>query len=77
VSGNKLTTVHDMFMEQAQAIRALLDQAGLSQRRAALELECDDRAMRYWCAGKYLAPRMVRLALERLIQTGVRISDEE
>jgi hypothetical protein len=36
--------------ESTDKLRALLAEAGLSQRAAARELEIDDRTMRHWCA---------------------------
>jgi transcriptional regulator with XRE-family HTH domain len=48
-------------------IRELLVQAGLSQRGAARELELDERTMRYYCSGDRAVPKVVILALERLV----------
>ncbi len=50
--------------------------ADLSQRAAARELEVDEREMRYWCAGKERPPRMVMLALERLVELQRRVTDK-
>lgn len=47
-------------------LRALLERAGLSQRRAARELDIDERTMRRYCGGEIPIPRVVTLALERL-----------
>lgn len=54
---------------ESAELRAMLTRLGLSQRAAARELEVGYREMRYWCAGRYKAPRCVTLALERLIDT--------
>jgi DNA-binding transcriptional regulator YiaG len=53
-----------MFMEDAQEIRRLLSDCGLSQRKAANALGVEERVMRYWCAGKYYAPPYVMMALK-------------
>jgi predicted transcriptional regulator len=45
----------------------LLLSAGLSQRGAARELEISERMMRYYCSGEQPVPKVVILALERLI----------
>ena len=52
--------------DSTDRLRELLDEAGLSQRAAARELEIDDRTMRYWCASE--APRIAILAMERFIE---------
>jgi helix-turn-helix protein len=51
----------------AAQVRELIARAGLSQRGAAKELEISERMMRYYCAGEQHVPRMVILALERLV----------
>lgn len=51
----------------AQRLRQLLSQLSLSQRGAAAELGANPRDMRYWCSGERPVPRMVVLALERLV----------
>lgn len=58
----------------ADKVRALLTQAGLSQRGAAAELEISERAMRYYCGGDKV-PRVVMLALERLVDLQRRVGD--
>ena len=47
-------------------LRALLDRAGLSQRRAAQQLGIHERTMRRYIAGDLPIPRVVQLALEQL-----------
>lgn len=66
-------TLHD---PRPEYLRALLAQAGLSQREAARRLGLSPRALRYYCAGErtmpdgtrqpYLAPYVVQYALEGL-----------
>jgi hypothetical protein len=50
----------------ADLIRAELAALGLSQREAARKLQIDERAMRYYCAGREPVPRAVMLALRQL-----------
>lgn len=50
----------------ADLIREQLSALGLSQREAARQLGVEDRAMRYYCAGKLAVPAAVMLALEQL-----------
>jgi transcriptional regulator with XRE-family HTH domain len=52
----------------ADCIRAQLAALGLSQRDAARRLGIDDRAIRYYCAGKMPVPAVVTLALLQLEQ---------
>lgn len=52
----------------AKKLRALLERAGLTQVAAARELGMGERMMRHYCAGNWPVPRMVWLALERLIE---------
>lgn len=52
----------------AKRLRALLERAGLTQVQAARELGLGERMMRHYCAGTYPVPRMVWLALERVIE---------
>lgn len=47
-------------------LRALLDQAGMSQREAARRIGITDRALRYYAAGERSAPYPVQFALEQL-----------
>lgn len=60
--------------DRAAQVRELLARTGLSQREAARELECSDRLLRYYCAGKQEPPRMVILALERLVDMQRRVA---
>lgn len=55
-------------------IRALLEQAGLSQREAARRIGVSERVMRYYCAGEREPPYPVQFALESLSSSrrGVR-----
>lgn len=56
-------TLHD---PRPEYLRALLDEAGLSQREAARRIGITDRALRYYVAGQRVAPYLVQFALERL-----------
>lgn len=56
----------------ADKVRALLTQAGLGQRAAAVELQINERTMRGYCAGDRV-PKVVMLALERLVDLQRRI----
>ena len=55
-------------------LRALLQQAGLSQRAAARRIGISDRVMRYYLADEYAgyrpAPYPVQFALEALASSG-------
>jgi transcriptional regulator with XRE-family HTH domain len=53
-------------LSDVELIRALLADLGLSQREAARKLGVDERAMRYFCAGKEPVPPAVMLALQQL-----------
>jgi hypothetical protein len=53
--------------EHSDRIRALLAQLDMSQRGAARELGINERTMRDYCAAGSDVPRVVFLALERLI----------
>ena len=59
---------------QATQMRELLGRAGLSQREAARELQISDREMRGYCT-KVKVPRVVILALERLVDLGRHVGD--
>ena len=48
-------------------IRELLDQAGLTEQTAARELAIDEETVQRYAAGKEPVPRVVILALERLV----------
>jgi predicted ABC-type transport system involved in lysophospholipase L1 biosynthesis ATPase subunit len=54
-------------------VRELIARVGLSQRAAARELEIGEREMRGYCAGDKV-PRVVMLALERLVDLQRRVS---
>lgn len=56
-------TSHD---PRPEYLRALLDQAGLSQREAARQIGISERVMRYYVAGERTAPYPVQFALENL-----------
>jgi hypothetical protein len=58
---------------EADQVRELIARAGLSQRAAARELEIGEREMRGYCAGDKV-PRVVILALERLVDLQRRVS---
>lgn len=55
----------------ATSIREMLVILGLGQREAARVLEISERDMRSYCAGEKV-PRVVMLALERLVQLKLR-----
>lgn len=59
----------------ADRVRMLIEKLGLSQRAAAEELDISDRTMRSYCAGRDPVPRMVLLALERLVDLGRRVEE--
>jgi len=61
----------------ATRLRRLLLRANLSQRAAADELGVNERLMRRWCAYESTPPKMVFLALERLIDLRSRIEVTE
>lgn len=50
----------------ADRLRKLLSDAGLSQRGAARQLDIDERTMRRYCSGELDVPRVVWLAIEAL-----------
>jgi hypothetical protein len=50
----------------ADRVRGLLQNAGVSQRSGAREIGIDERTMRRYCAG-YPVPKTVLLALEALV----------
>jgi hypothetical protein len=58
----------------AKQVRDLLERIGMSQRAVAKELDISDRMMRYYCAGKQEVPRVVILALERLVDLGRQVT---
>jgi plasmid maintenance system antidote protein VapI len=53
--------------DDIKRLRALLERLELSQRAAAMQLDIDERSMRRYCAGDREIPRLVFLALERLV----------
>ena len=56
-------SLHD---PRPEYLRALLDQAGMSQREAARRIGISERVMRYYLAGEREAPYPVQYAIERL-----------
>lgn len=60
----------------AEIIRSLIEQANLSQRQAARELDVEERTVRHWCNGTRDAPRFAILALERLATYDKEIRDD-
>jgi len=57
---------------EADQVRELIERAGLSQRAAARELDINERTMRGYCAGEKV-PRVIMLALERLVEMQRRV----
>lgn len=57
-----------MSTTESKRLRALLKRGGLSQHQAARELDMSRRMMGHYCAGTFPVPRMVWLALERVIE---------
>jgi hypothetical protein len=51
----------------AALLRALLIRAGFGQHTAARELNIDEQVMVCYCAGSEPVPRVVMLAVERLV----------
>jgi hypothetical protein len=60
----------------AARLRDLLARAGLSQRGAAAELDINERTMRNYCAAAAKVPRVVFLALERLVEVRAQVEDK-
>jgi hypothetical protein len=52
----------------ADRLRELIGNAGLSQRAAARELGVDDRTMRYWCSGDQTPPAMALRGLDPFVR---------
>jgi hypothetical protein len=52
----------------ADRLRLLISNAGLSQRGAARELGVDERTMRYWCSGDQTPPTMAFRGLDPLVR---------
>lgn len=57
----------------ATRVREMLKKLGLSQAEGARELEISERTMRYYCAAGELVPKVVMLALERLVDLQRRV----
>lgn len=73
----KMSEVEYGKPSRAAQVRELLVRAGLSQRAAAKELEITDRMLRYYCSGEKGVPRVVILALERLVDMQRMVSDNQ
>lgn len=56
----------------ATRVRELLKKLEMSQSEGARALEISERSMRYYCAGE-LVPKVVMLALERLVDLQRRV----
>jgi hypothetical protein len=54
-------------LSDAQRLRALLVRAGYGHHAAALELDIDQNAIDAYCAGDAPVPRVVMMAVERLV----------
>jgi DNA-binding transcriptional regulator YiaG len=52
----------------ADRLRELIGNAGLSQRAAARELGVDERTMRYWCSGDQSPPTMALRGLDPFVR---------
>jgi DNA-binding transcriptional regulator YiaG len=52
----------------ADRLRELIGNAGLSQRAAARELGVDERTMRYWCSGDQTPPTMALRGLDPFVR---------
>jgi DNA-binding transcriptional regulator YiaG len=52
----------------ADRLRELISNAGLSQRGAARELGVDERTMRYWCSGDQTPPTMAFRGLDPFVR---------
>ncbi len=50
-----------------EELRALIAQSGLSQRKAAEELDLDERTMRYYASGQKPIPRTVLYAMRYVV----------
>lgn len=57
--------------QDADKLRAKLDEIGLGQCGAARALGIDPRTMRRYCSGKWKVPRTVWLSLDALHFVGV------
>ena len=73
--GNMVEEVNYAEPSGAQRLKELLLRANMSQRGAARELEISERQMRYYCAGEQKVPKVVLLALERLVDLQRTVSD--
>lgn len=65
------------LLTQADQVRELLRRANLGQRAAAAELDINERTMRGYCAGAAVVPRVVMLALERLVDMARKVGDSK
>lgn len=54
-------------MTDAERLRSILAEAGLSQREAARRLDIDERTMRRYCANAPV-PKVIWLALSAIIE---------
>lgn len=59
--------------DDAAKVKDMLAKLQLGQRAAARELEISERMMRYYCSGEKVVPRVVMLALERLVDLQRRV----
>ena len=66
-TGGGINVEEDQKPTDADRLRELIAQTGLTQRGAARELGLPDRSIRAYCAGETV-PRYVILAMERLAQ---------
>ena len=57
---------NELRQTDADRVRELLDQAGVSQRGAARHLRIDERTMRRYCSGEMDVPQVVMMALGHL-----------
>ena len=57
----------DFVLADAARLRALLVRAGFGQHTAARELDIAEHDMTCYCAGHEPVPRVVMLAVERLV----------
>jgi DNA-binding transcriptional regulator YiaG len=61
-------TAYTRDSRDANRLRELIGNAGLSQRAAARELGVDERTMRYWCSGDQTPPTMAFRGLDPFIR---------
>ena len=68
---NAPSRAHEGYMRDsrdADRLRELIGNAGLSQRAAARELGVDERTMRYWCSGDQTPPAMAFRGLDPFVR---------